>query len=103
METTQTAPEQKRYRVILSEEMVYTIDVIARDEEQALELALNSDRKGEPRCEHCDADVTTVTDDETDFDPVNSCMRCKAVLEDDQYPHCPACIEQIQRAYGETA
>ncbi len=91
-------PAPKRFRVILREELTYTIDLLAKDEDEARDIALETEMKGEPECHHFDADyIIPVKQDEPDFDAVNACYRCKAVMKDfDEYPHCPSCIEAIK-------
>jgi hypothetical protein len=94
-----TAPAPKRFRVYLTERLHYTVDVLAQDEEEARELALEDETpRSEAECTFFDAEeIAVIPDDDETFLPSNGCYRCGKRVDDDlAYPHCSACIEKIK-------
>jgi hypothetical protein len=94
---TQPSPVHHRYRVFLREELVYTVDVIALDEEHAREIALETETRDEPECRSFDVDaLIRIEEADADFNPINECSKCQKIMDDSTSPHCPACIEAIK-------
>src|SRR5207247_3844809 len=93
-----TPQARRRFRVRLRVDLAYTVDAVAADEDQARDIAVGTETKGEPGCLMFGVDETAgVREDDDSFTPVNACVRCKGVIESyDRYPHCPACIEAIK-------
>lgn len=67
-----TPPALNRYRVVHTQRVQYTVDVLAPDEEQAEEFAEESDKHGEPYYFGGETDVTRIDDTDPDFHPVNA-------------------------------
>lgn len=70
--TNSTASAQNRYRVTIAEQISYTIDVLAPDEEAAREIAFEASVKMDPESDGGDVEIETVDHDDPEFDPVNS-------------------------------
>ena len=93
MENSTTSPA-KRFRVFLVEKLQYCVDVLAANEEEAREIALETDHRGEPECLNFDADeIKEIPTEDRDFGAVNGCMKCGGLIEEnyDSESYCPAC------------
>jgi hypothetical protein len=89
--------ENKRFRVYLLEKLHYTVDVLAKDEDEACDLALESEYRSEAECTFFDAeDIAVIADNDNTFNAGNACMKCGARIEEEMHPHCTACIEAIK-------
>jgi hypothetical protein len=72
--------------------------VLAGNEDEARELALESENRSEAECTFFDAEeIAIVPGDDKTFLPGNGCWRCGVRMENEAYPHCPACIEVIKK------
>jgi endoglucanase Acf2 len=69
--TPATTSADKKYRVTITEQITWEIDVLARDEEQAEEIALEASSKREPDSDGGNFETELLADDSEDFDPVN--------------------------------
>ena len=102
--TTSPAQHQIRYRGYLIEKLHYTVDVLAKDEDEARELALESEYRSEAECTLFDAEeIVIVPKGDKTFHAGNACMKCGARIKEEMYPHCSGCIEKIKKAYGKAA
>jgi hypothetical protein len=99
MKKPATSSAQKRYRVSLLETLHYTVDVLAKDEDEARDIALEDETpRSEAECTFFDAEeIALVPEDDRTFSPNNGCHRCGQRMEDEHYPHCPQCIEAIKK------
>jgi hypothetical protein len=99
--TTEISPAspsaQQRFRVFLMEHLNYTVDVLAKDEDEAREIALQDDTsRSEAECTFFDAEeIAVVSEDDNTFSPSNGCLNCHGRYDDQVCSHCKDCIKKI--------
>lgn len=77
----------KRYRLTFVEELLYTVDVLAVDEEAAETIARDVSDQTTFEALSFELNDLTEVDHDDDFSPANTCGTCGAVIED----ACPSC------------
>lgn len=92
-----TASAHRRYRVYLTEKLHYTVDLLAEDEDEARDMALETEHRSETECTFFDAEeIAVIPEGDKNFSPCNACETCGIRNDDGGYRHCPACIEKIK-------
>ena len=86
---TSQATTPKRYRVHLIEQLHDCVDVLPQSEDEAREIATETEMKGEPDILSFDVEeVDVLIEADKDFSPVNACVKCGGRIEGDQRLNC---------------